>query len=216
MRIFLTFILAIITLACNELNGSDISNEKTEVEILNGEKELDIHIFSGGSFFKNKEADRLNSKGVDYIKKNKYKEAEKYFIAAYRLEPENPTILNNLGNIYREIGTEKMALEYYTEALIASDSTYFNAAYNMGISYCNIEEYEKSEKILNYIISNTSIENEKTFAEYVLIRVYVSQQQCKKATELYTKIKSELDKFPQFRANRENLEIKLENCIQIK
>lgn len=213
MRILLIFILSLNLCSCKDKKATSISNEERTVEVVNGEKEADLDIFVGGHFFKNKEANRLNSKGIEYIKKHKFKKAEEYFIAAYRIEPDNPVVLCNLGNIYRNIGTERMALEYYNEALIASDSAYFNAAYNMGISYCNINEYEKSEKILNYILSNTNVENELIFAKYVLIRVYVNQGECLKANELYTEIKPNLDKFPEFKSNREKVEIKLEDCV---
>ena len=107
-----------------------------------------------------------------------------------------------------------MALEYYNEAYIASDSTYFNAGYNMGISYCNINEYEKSETILNHLISNTTNEVEITFAKYVLIRVYVNQRKCQEAKYIYTNIQADLEAFPQFNENREMLETKIKNCVQ--
>ncbi|WP_290628180.1 tetratricopeptide repeat protein [Altibacter sp.] len=161
----------------------------------------------------NEEARELNYAGVQLAKKGKYRKAEKKFIAAFRIEPENPIILNNMGNIYREIGTNKMALEYYSESFIASDSTYFNAGYNMGIAYCNLGEYDKSLKILQKVIEDTDDPNRIMISEYAKVRVYLSQNDCDRAKQLYIKIKTDLDEFPQFRKNREKLENRIKNCV---
>src|SRR5690554_2991307 len=199
MKILKIIIFLLLAYSCTDGKNDSNTNEDKTIEVIKRTNDADLDIFIGDNFFKNKEANELNSKGIELIKEFNYKQAEKYFIEANRIEPENPIVLTNLGNLYREIGTEKMALEYYNEAFIASDSTYFNAAYNMGISYCNLDDYEKSEVILNYLISNTTNEDEIIFAKYVLIRVYVNQGKCRKANELYSSIHSDLDKFPEFK-----------------
>src|SRR5690554_3487903 len=214
MRIITLFILLIVISSCDRNNKANKSKEESNVEIIVGEEKSELGIVMGNDSFKNDEAKSLNNLGINYIREKQYKKAEEYFLAAFRLEPKNPTILNNLGNIYREIGTDKMALEYYTKSFIASDSTYFNAAYNMGIAYCNLEEYEKSLEVLEYIIAVSKDKNEKLFAEYVIIRVYLSQNQCSKAKQLYDRIKTGLDKFPEFKENRAELEERMENCVQ--
>jgi hypothetical protein len=83
----------------------------------------------------------------------------------------------------------------------------------MGISYCNINEYEKSEKILNSILIKTTNETELFLTKYVLIRVFVNQGKCFKANELYNEIKPNLDKFSEFEMNIKKLEIKLKDCM---
>lgn len=214
MRIITLFILSLTIFSCDKSHKTNESNDVRTIEILHREGESDLDIFLGNESFNNVEALRLNNMGIQFLKEYQYKKAEKNLIAAYRLEPKNPTILTNLGNIYREIGTGKMALEYFNEALIISDSTYFNAAYNMGVVYFSMKEYEKSKEILEYIILQTKDENEITFAEYEIVRVYLNQNKCSKARKLYNRIKSDLDKFPEFKEDREKLEQQINNCVQ--
>jgi len=214
MKIITIFILLLTMFSCDKSNKTKESNDIRTIQILQRTDKSKIDIFLGNESFNNDEALRLNNMGIQFIKENQYKKAEKKFIAAYRLEPNNLTVLTNLGNIYRKIGTEKMALEYYNEAFLLSDSTYFNAGYNMGTSYCNIKEYDKSKEILEYIISQTKDENEIIFAEYVIIRVYLNQNKCSKAKKLYNRIKSDLENFPELNENRKKLELRINNCVQ--
>ena len=179
----------------------------------NDSSDVDIVII-GNEIINNKEARELNYSGIQLAKKGEFRKAEKKLIAAYRIEPQNPIILNNIGNIYREIGTNKMALEYYSESYIASDSTYFNAGYNMGMTYCNLGEYDKSLQILQKIIEDTDDPNKIMISEYVKVRAYLSKNDCEKAEKLYKEIKNDLDEFPQFKMNREKVEKRIKNCVQ--
>ena len=214
MKIIASFLIVSMFFGCNNKSEKEILTDNKTIEILKRDGENDLDLFSGDNLFKNNEARNLNNDGIDFIKKNQYKLAEKKFIAAYRLEPKNPIILNNLGNIYREIGTSKMAIEYFNDALLVSDSTYFNAAYNLGIVYCNIGKYEKSKEILEFIKSQSTDVNEIIFSEYVIVRVYVSQNECLKARTLYNKISTDLNKYPELKENRKILEERIKNCVQ--
>jgi tetratricopeptide (TPR) repeat protein len=213
MSRLILFLFLIILNSCDNHKESKAPANDT-VEILNRNEENDLEFFYGSDSFDMEETRKLNNIGIQHIKKNEYKKAEQYFIKAYRLEPQNPTVLNNLGNVYQEIGTHKMALEYYEEALRNSDSTYLKAASNMGGSYRSRKEFDKSEQILNYVISRTENEFEKTVAKYTLVKVYNDQSKCEKARELYLKIEPYLDKYSELKENREKIELEMENCVQ--
>ncbi len=163
--------------------------------------------------FKNKDAERLNGLGVQEIKNGEIGEAEKYFIQAYKLETDNPTILTNLGNVYLEIGKSKMAIEYYQVAMLSSDSTYYNASYNLGRAYCNNDQYNEAKEILEYTISKTDDNMQIAIAEYTLATVYINTKECAKAERLYLKIKKSFDDFPNFQSSLDILEQKVKNCI---
>ncbi|WP_313115277.1 tetratricopeptide repeat protein [Aequorivita sediminis] len=163
--------------------------------------------------FKNREAEKLNDSGIQQIKNGKIRDAEKYFIQAYRLEPDNPVILTNLGNIYSKIGTAKMAIEYYQEALVSSDSTYFNAATNLGRVYCRNDQFEEAKQILDYIISITKDNKFITIAEYTLATVYIESKECNKANDLYLKIKDSFREYKGFQSNLDKLEEDIKNCL---
>lgn len=201
-------------MSCSDKNNSDNKSTESLIEIIQREDPIDLDIFHGEDTFQIQEARELNNLGIKLIRQNRYKDAEKKFIAAFRLEPENPTILNNLGNIYREIGTEKMALEYFNDALMVSDSSYINAAYNMGVSYCTIEDYKKSEIILKYVLNKTNDKVWKMLAKYQLSRVYLNEERCSEAKKIYQEIKTDLNTYPKLKENQEKFEVSLENCVQ--
>lgn len=209
----ITSILLIYSCKKNLKKNEFVESNTMEVTIQPNDSS-DVDIVIGNEIIKNKEALELNNLGIEHAKKGEFRKAEKKFIAAYRIEPENPIILNNMGNIYREIGTNKMALEYYSESFIASDSTYFNAGYNMGITYCDLGEYDKSLQTLQKIIEDTDDPNKIMISEYVKVRVYLSKNDCDKAEKLYREIKNDLDEFPQFKMNREIVEKRIKNCVQ--
>ena len=164
--------------------------------------------------FKNREAERLNGLGIQEIKNGKIREAEKYFIQAYRMETDNPVILTNLGNIYMKIGTAKMAIEYYQEAMLNSDSTYFVASYNLGRAYCNNDQFNEAKEVLEYTISRTDDNMQIAIAEYTLATVYINTKECDKANRLYLKIKNSFIEFPDFKSNLDTLEQNIKNCVQ--
>mgnify|MGYP003679779301 FL=1 len=208
------YIFLLVLISCSDRNRSDDKITERHIEIIQREDSIDLDIIHGYDTFKNQEVCDLNNLGIEYIRNNDYKAAEKEFIAAFRLEPNNPTILNNLGNIYQKIGTEKMALEYYTDSFKSSDSTYINAAYNMGISYCNLKEYEKSEEVLKYVLNHTNDETWQMLAKYTLSRLYLNQNRCEEAKEIYQVIKTDLNHYSKLKLNQKKFEIRLENCVQ--
>lgn len=198
--------LILLCLSCND------TSKKLNIYYNEGLTENDFII--GNYTFKNREAERLNNLGIQEIKKSEIREAEKYFIQAYRLEPDNPVILTNLGNIYLKVGTAKMAIEYYQEALVSSDSTYFSAATNLGRVYCRNKQFEEAKQILDYIISITDDSRLIAIAEYTLATVYIETKECNKANYLYLKTKDSFDEYPDFKSNLDTLEEDIKNCLQ--
>src|SRR5690606_9941373 len=81
------------------------TNERT-YEVFKGEDDTDLHILSGDYTFKNEEARRLNSKGIELVKINELHKADGYFTKALELEPENPVVLCNIGNLYLDWGKD--------------------------------------------------------------------------------------------------------------
>ncbi len=213
MKLFVILFSSLILFGCtNDKTSNNGTDPNVEIQLRNIKG--DFNIFYGDDSFYSVEAQKLNAKGIQFIKKNEIREAEQSFISAYRKEPKNPTILNNLGTVYREIGTEKMAIRYFNDALTASDSTYFNAAYNLGVSYYNIQDYAKSERILNYVILKTTNSFRTTLAEFTLAKVFVSQHRCDKAKELYLKIEVALNKYSELDEKVKILQNNIANCTQ--
>lgn len=200
------FILLIFSfVACNNNSGDErIDNNEREIEILIPQGSEKPAVFSGNNNFKDKEANRLNNEGVRFIKNGEYLNAEKKFIEALKNEPDNPTILTNLGNLTKDFGETNKAIEFYNDAIMYSDSTNFNALYNLGLTYCNNGQYRDSEQILKYVIKNFDTEDQEALAYYVLSKVYLNIDECtnaetsmKKAENFYlnnSKLHSDLHK----------------------
>ena len=210
MKVFTLLLLMIVIYGCDKPKTS-LNAENFEI-IKGNDKKLDI--FWGVYLFKNKEANRLNNEGLNFIKEDDYDKAENKFIAAYRLEPDNPSILNNLGNIYKKKGTRKMAMEYYNESYTFSDSTYFPAAFNIGITYNYMREYDKSLEILEYIISQTEDKDKQTIVKFEMANVMIKQNKCSEARNLYENIKVNLNKYPEYKDDISEFEKKIKNCVQ--
>ena len=89
----LFIILFLVLISCkNEKkshgNNSNLKNDKGNIDL-----------YIGNEKFESKEADKFNSEGIEFVKKSEYKKAEIMFLKALENEPNNPTILNNLGNV---------------------------------------------------------------------------------------------------------------------
>lgn len=92
---------------------NDIENDKGK-----------INVYMGIDRFETKEFDRFNSEGIELSKKSEYEKAELIFLKALRIEPNNPTILNNFRNVKKHHNKYEESIKYYEKSLIISDSLY--------------------------------------------------------------------------------------------
>jgi tetratricopeptide (TPR) repeat protein len=186
--------------------------EEIDVTITNNKG--DINVYYNDDEFKSKEARNLNSDGVEFAKKKKLNQAESKFLEALNIEPNNPTILNNLGNIEKfKYNYDKSKL-YFEKSLIESDSLYYNSALNLGIVNHKTEDFLKSKKLFEYVISKSPDSIQTAIAHYHLCMTYLSLDKCDKAkTELeeskkvFKNDKNFVDKF-------KYLQTEIKNCVQ--
>lgn len=76
-----------------------------------------------------KQAKRMNAAAVEYIKEKKFKEAKEELAESVRLNPYNPTIVNNYGYVLDQLNENKEALEWYYRTVELDPqrtSVYFN------------------------------------------------------------------------------------------
>jgi peptidoglycan/xylan/chitin deacetylase (PgdA/CDA1 family)/uncharacterized caspase-like protein len=62
---------------------------------------------------RNKQAKRLNASAIEFIKEKKFKEAKEELSEAARLNPYNPTIVNNYGFVLDQLNENEEALKWY-------------------------------------------------------------------------------------------------------
>ncbi|HTO36532.1 MAG TPA: hypothetical protein VLZ72_09845, partial [Flavobacterium sp.] len=94
MKYYLLILMVSLMFSCKTENKS---NDEIDVAITNKNGQIDV--FYNDEEFQSKEAANLNFDGVELAKNNEFNRAETKFLEALDIEPNNPTILNNLGNI---------------------------------------------------------------------------------------------------------------------
>lgn len=88
-----------------------------------------------------------NIRGTTLYNLKKYREAKADFELAYKLDPRNPDLLNNLGVIYSHEGKKKKAISYFLAAeRLAPDWELI--AYNLALNFAEIGNRQESDKYL--------------------------------------------------------------------
>jgi tetratricopeptide (TPR) repeat protein len=207
MKFYLIIILFLALISCKSENNS---KEKNYLKSNKG----NIDLYIPGQKFETKKSEKLNSEGIELSKKNEYKKAEKIFLNALKIEPNNSIILNNLGNVKKFQNEYEESVKYYEKSLLVSDSLYLNSALNIGIVSYQTEKYNKSLKLLEYVISESNNLKLTEIAYYNLVLVYLKQNECEKAKiELKKYERIFEDKF-QFVKQYEYLKSEIKNCVQ--
>ena len=169
-------------------------------------------MFVGKEKFESKKASNLTNEGIQYVKKGEFLKAEEKFREALIYEPNNPTILNNLGNFEDYMGYKNKAISFYKQAFISSDSSYYNAIYNLGRIYCKLGEYQESERILNYILDNFDEPEHQSGSSHLLATVYVQLKDCEKAKIYYLMSKKMFDSVPELKTLSQELAEEIMAC----
>jgi tetratricopeptide (TPR) repeat protein len=207
MKFNLFVILFLLLISCKTEKKSE---ENTIIKRDN--KNIDLYI--GNEKFESKESGKLNLEGVELAKKSEFKKAEIKLLKALGNEPNNPTILNNLGNVKKYQNEYEESLIYYEKSLLASDSLYLNSALNIGIVTYKIKNYDKSLKLLEYVISESNNLKLIEIAYYNLVLVHLAQNECNKAKTELKKSEQILENNFQFVEQYEYLKSEIKNCVQ--
>ena len=69
--------------------------------------------------------------------------AKTLFHKAIKINPHNPSINNNLGNIFFELGEKEKAIKYY-EKVIQLQPNHGDVYYNLGIIFNSLGKYQKA------------------------------------------------------------------------
>ena len=172
MRINVLSIFILLFVSCAD-NSSDKKNS------------LSIY----GQTFENMEAQKLNDKAVYQLNRGNFNASERILFKALSLEPNNATILGNLGLNYDLKEDYNKAIEYYEKSLVVSDSTYLITGANLGLLYYQTKEYSKGIAILNYVIEK-STESDLIFASIINRGYnYLAMGNCKNARSDLERVK---------------------------
>jgi tetratricopeptide (TPR) repeat protein len=171
-------------------------------------------VYIGEDFFENQEANSLNTEGVNLAKEGYFEQAKNKFLGGLEIEPDNPCLINNLGNAEHELKNYKSATSTFERSLTISDSTYLNAGLNLGLLYWKDYEFEKSAKILEYVLSKSKKKYEIAAAHLQLARTYLDMNKCEKAKNQLLRAKASWKGISGFDKRLEKLNNEIKNCVQ--
>jgi tetratricopeptide (TPR) repeat protein len=110
-----------------------------------------------------------------------YELAIKYLLQAYRQQPENLSVLYDLGYFYDRLHRFDESLKYY-EQYLDLDSYSDNVWYNVGIVYHKLEQYDKAVEAYDFSIA---INPDYASAYFNKASVWVNAGKFEKAIEAY-------------------------------
>lgn len=211
MNHFLFFFILVLIISCK----GDRTEYLGEIEIIfHNDGRTSAYI--GEDNFKIQKARLLNSEGISLAKDGFFQKAKFKFHNGLELEPENPTLLNNLGNAEHKLKNYYEAISYFEQSLKISDSLYLNASLNLGLLYWKDYEFEKSSRILEYTISKSTNEYEKAFAHLQLAKTYLDMNKCEKSKIALDRAKNGLKEISGFEEKLKKLASEIKNCVQHK
>ena len=167
-----------------------------------------------GQKFENTKAKELNDLGIKKAKDGKHDSAEDLFFQALKLEPDNPTVLSNIGLCYQNQEMNDKAIEYHKKSLIASDSTYLISGVNLGNVYYQTGQYSKGIEILDFVIKNTEEDRLLTVAHVNRGFNYYGKRDCKKANMELAFVKGRATQYEDVKFQINRLEQRIKNCVQ--
>ena len=182
----ITFLLVLIFPSCNNENGNNrdiISKSK---------RDGGIKIFMSSKPFDNQEAYNLYLKGLNCIKRDRYKCAKKYLEKALKIEPNNPAILCDLGLIETRLFNYDLGSELLLKA-ISMDSTYYQAYTNLGLNFYYDKKRREAIDILKMVDLNNVNQLIQGTTYFHLFMNYSGLWECDSAYKYYILSKSLVD-----------------------
>lgn len=198
-------IISILFISCNKQRKFIKINDNPYIEYSKEGYDVIIYI----SDFRLNKGNKLNSEGIDFARNENFEKAREKFVQALTIEPNDPIILNNLGNLeYNDHKFEK-AIEYLEKSLIYSDSLYVTAGINLGKTYSLIGEKEKSELLFNSILTKTDIDFLKGLCYFELTRKHLDYGEIQKAKLSLLNANSILTNYEDFEIELNELETRI-------
>ena len=119
---------------------------------------------------------------INAIKKN-FGKTKKLLHRGVSIQPQNTTILNNLGTTYKELGKIQESISYYKKVL-EFNSNHTNANYNLGIIYYESKKLDQAKK---YLEKTIKIKPNHALAFFTLGNLLLELKEYEKAKISYEK-----------------------------
>ena len=201
MRVFYILSILFLFISCKNETNEEIDFKNVE-QIVSTE---DI-------YFENEKANRLNQEAVEYGKKGFPDKSCELLLEAIKIEPNNPTLYNNLGLAYSLQNENKKSISSFQQSLLISDSTFLHAAVNLGLEYNKVGEYQNAINVLNFTIKKTQNKQLEIGARINKIFSLTQIKKCDEAKDEIKKIESNHDFFDVFTKQINDAKKGVKNC----
>ncbi|WP_157823652.1 hypothetical protein [Salegentibacter salarius] len=174
-------------------------------------KNQDDIVYKDDRFIFNKDIEKLHSGAMEFIKIGEDSLAKVQLEGALEIEPTNPILLNDLGNLEERTKDFERAISLFKEAIKSSDSIYFPAEYNLADLYAILGEQEKAEFHYNHIIKKHRNDFLNGLAYRGLAEMYIDYGYQGKAKEMIIKAKESMENYSDFVSNFNVLEKRIDD-----
>lgn len=164
-------------------------------------------------YFETEEALELNEEGVNLSKKGDYLKGRKKFMAAWELEENNPVVLSNLGLSHFYTSDFGASIGYYQNALLVSDSAYFNAAIGLSKTYQKMNHNKQGLESADFVIKNAKRPSILALAHINKATNLVSLSKCKEAQYEFNYVVKKYSRKMDLSYELQDLQERLEYCF---
>ena len=119
----------------------------------------------------------ISTKNRDFIK------TKKFLNEAIDMQPNNVSVLNNLGTVCKELGETKNAVSYYKKVL-QLDPNNTNAYYNLGATCYDLKQLKEAK---SYLQKSTELQPDFALPFFVLGNVHADLKEYENAISNYQK-----------------------------
>lgn len=197
------YIISILFLFISCKNGTNEEIDFKNVEQIVSTEDI---------YFENEKANRLNQEAIEYGKKGFPDKSCELLLEALKIEPNNPTLYNNLGLVYSLQNENKKSISSFQKSLLISDSTFLQAAVNLGLEYNKVGEYQNAINVLNFTIIKTQNKQLEIGARINKIFSLTQIKKCEEAKVEIKKIESNHDFIDVFTKQINDAKKGVKNC----
>lgn len=163
-KIIITLLLGILLYSCQHITREFVNSQNSTSNLNFSKDSLSVD-YLGTAYFEKEETGELYKEGILASFNKNFPRAETKMKAALKLEPNNYSLLNGLGNIYANEERLNKSLEYYDKAIAVSDSIYPGVFLGISKIYAAQEEFQKALAALEYM---TKIVNNEDYILQVM------------------------------------------------
>lgn len=186
---------------------------KDEINKKKDFKNVEQIVSSENILFENEEVNKINNEAIEYGKNGFPDKACELLLEAIKIEPNNPTLYNNLGLAYSLQNENKKAILSFQKSLLISDSTLLQAAINLSLEYNKIGQYQKAIKVSNFTITKTQNKQLEISARINKIFSLTQIKKCDEAKNELKKIENYHEYVDIFAKQIDEAKKGIENCI---